>query len=204
MARLQINYPAFGLPGPQAESPTTEAPQYQNMPTKSYQPKLFGFLPWGSARTDALYDTNDPAVRALYGLDDPNRNKASAPAASAPMMLPPGGNNYGVNDTGRTYPYNPNPSYSNNTTVPMSAPTYPAGSGGGGSTSSAADPFGGFLGGLLGLLTGRKPQQSGAYEPALRERPEDIQALVSMTRMPPEMRGKNAGGFLGGMFDDKG
>jgi hypothetical protein len=95
---------------------------------------------------------------------------------------------YGVNDTGRTYPIAPNPTYANNTTLdkkgkPAFAPpawAYP-GSGATAGTGGSSSPFGGFLGALLAGLTGKNPV-AGGYEAALRERPKDIQALVSMTR----------------------
>lgn len=228
MAQFGLNYPAAPA-APIVEQPT--APVYADPPNKKYRQNfnLFGFnIPYGPTRTESVYDQTDPAVRALYGLDDPNRNASTAQAGG----MAPGGTaqpsqeytpytNYGTNDTGRTLSPNPHPSYSVNSTIAHGAPTYPDGSGtasrqnpqptgAGGSTSPLAglfgnseaskNPFLGFLGALLGI---NGPTQKPTYEAALRERPEDIQRLVSMTRRPPEERSTNAGGFLGGMFDPK-
>ena len=84
----------------------------------------------------------------------------------------------------------------------MAAPTYPNGSGTQPATPGTSSPFGGFLGALMGLFGGKNPSQSSDYEAALRERPADIQRLVSMSKRPAES--SNAGGFLGGLFDKKG
>lgn len=214
MARVQINYPD---PDPVAAPvPMGTAQVPQAMPTKAQQNKLFGILPFGPVMQKPLYDSMDPAVRRLYGLDQPQAAPAAttgtAPAAGTAQQGYTPVSAYGVNDTGRTTPFAPNPTYTNTTTLPMAGPTYAPGSGSqsmqGGSAPAAAtnDPFGGFLGGLIGLLTGKKQtaQDDGQYEAALRERPADIQRLVSMTQATPAQRGQNAGGFLGGLFDDKG
>lgn len=209
---------------PVAQAPA--GPTYADPPVKTYRNSLkllpfgmFQAIPFGPTRSQSMYDQTDPAVRALYGLDDPNRNKPAATAATAPAGATTPEKtytpytNYGVNDTGRTLSPNPNPSFALNTTMGAAgAPSYPTGSGsaslqGGANpapTGSSSSPFGGFLGGLIGLLTGKKPvAESAPYEAALRERPDDIQQLVSMTRRPAAERGQNYGGFLGGMFDDK-
>lgn len=226
MARVQINYPQPMAPvDPVATAPA--GPTYAEPPVKTYRNSLkllpfgmFPAIPFGPTRSQSMYDQTDPAVRALYGLDDPNRNKPAATAATAPTgattpekVYTPY-TNYGVNDSGRTLDPNPNPSFALNTTLGAAgAPSYPSGSGTpsrqgpGGSnptpTGSASDPFGGFLGGLLSLFGIKKPGEGEApYEAALRERPDDIQKLVSMTRRPAAERGQNYGGFLGGMFDE--
>jgi hypothetical protein len=219
MARVGINYPA---PEPVAVAPTAPAaPVYQDPATKNVRNSIrfpfFGLpsIPIGPGRQVPLYDPNDPAARALYGMDDPNRNQPQAqatpggtPATAAPVRTPV--SSYGENNTGRTTPFAPNPTYANRTTLPMGGPVYPNGSGspsgqGGGAAPAGQsnDPFSGFLGGLLSLLTGKKPGAGGdgEYEAALRERPDDIQRLVSMTKNPTG--GTNAGGFLGGLFDEK-
>lgn len=227
MARVQLTYPTPAPVEPVAQAPV--APTYADPPTKSYRNSLkllpfglipnFPAIPFGKAQTTSVYDQTDPAVRALYGLDDPNRN-ATAPAttttgtagATTPEREYTPYTNYGVNNTGRTLSPNPNPSFSLNTTLGQAkAPTYPDGSGGtsmqGGANptaTGASDPFSGFLGGLFSLLTGKKQTTGGdQYEAALRERPEDIQRLVSMTQRPASERSANYGGFLGGMFDPK-
>lgn len=87
---------------------------------------------------------------------------------------------YGVNDTGRTLPFNPNPTSSNYRTTqgPGSSPyRAPQWAGGG---ESQQYQGGSSPDGLLGFLFGRQEP----YEAALRERPGDIQNLVSMTRKP--------------------
>lgn len=205
MARVQINYPA---PEPVAAPvPAPAAPTYQPMPTKDQRFKLFGMIPFGQrGENTPLYREDDPAVRALYGLDDPSRGQQPAPApaptvlgaAEAPVRTPV--SSYGVNDTGRTLPFAPVPTFANNTTLGAAkAPTWAGGGDAGASSGSisgvsTSTPFGGLLSMLFG-----GGQQSGGYEAALRERPEDIQRLVSMTRNPTQ--GQNAGGFFGGMFD---
>lgn len=129
---------------------------------------------------------------SLFGLGNLIRPVQATPA---PRAIPSPVANYGTNDTGRTTPFNPNPSFSNNTTLPMSAPTWPSGSGG------APMPFGGFLGAIISAAKGKGGE---TYEAALRERPADIQRLVSMSRLPPDQRSSNSGGFLGGLFDNRG
>lgn len=103
---------------------------------------------------------------------------------------------YGVNDTGRTLPFNPNPTQPDYRSVEngkgFGSVSMP---GGGQSQQYQSGSSGGFdglpssrLGGLLGFLFGRLGggfgQKEEPYEAALRERPGDIQNLVSMTRNP--------------------
>ena len=66
--------------------------------------------------------------------------------------------------------------------------------------ASSSQPFGGFLGGLAGMMPNAAQPQVPQGQ-ALRQRPADIERLVSMSQ---SARGTNAGGFFGGMFDDKG
>jgi hypothetical protein len=131
---------------------------------------------------------------------------------------------YGVNDTGRTTPFAPNPTFAAGEKDKYKGPTWaypgPQYTNGGGQQSGG---LGGGAGGLLGMLFGMSPEYQNSnspfarmfmnaqqkqqgqplYEAALRERPEDIQRIVSMTR------GENGqtfdtDGFLGGLFGKKG
>ncbi len=140
---------------------------------------------------------------SFFGIPLPGPNMGAAPAPAQPVT-PTGAtpiSAYGINDTGRTTPFNPNPSFANNTTLGAArAPAYPAGSGSASGSSSAS----GALGILSPLLALFGLQQGNQYEAALRERPADVQRLVSTSRLPPEQRSQNAGGFLGGLFDNRG
>lgn len=143
---------------------------------------------------------------SLFGIPLPGARPPVAPAPGAAGGASPVAS-HGVNDTGRTTPFNPNPSFANNTTFGSAgAPAYPAGSGSpssqGGGAPSSSNPLG-MLGSLFAMLGLPMGQQGAQYEAALRERPADIQRLVSMSRRPEE-RSQNSGGFLGGMFDNRG
>jgi len=108
-----------------------------------------------------------------------NPNSTQAPVSPAPVQAPAAG----MDALYRMFGLN----------VPGGAPAPP-------SSSAPPQAFDGFLGSIIGALRGGTGNVTG-NQPALRQRPEDIERLVSMSQHP---RGSNAGGFFGGMFDDKG
>lgn len=112
---------------------------------------------------------------------------------------------YGVNDTGRTTPFNPNPTMPDYRSVDNGKGTGSVdwagggqsqqytGPGGNAAPAAQASPFMGLLATLFGKLPGAQQQQAQPYEAALRERPADIQNLVSMTRRPGFGQGGGSG-----------
>jgi hypothetical protein len=150
--------------------------------------------------TERVQTGSQPAF-SFFGIPFGKKPVYSNVTKEVPAYTPV--SNYGVNDTGRTLPFNPNPTQPNYRTVtgpaasPYRAPQWAGGGtsqqyqGGGSSGGSmgGGDGIGGLLGWLLGGLPG---QQEEPYEAALRERPGDVQNLVSMTRKP---------GFGGGTVD---
>lgn len=123
-----------------------------------------------------------------------------ATASAAPPVTPVSA--HGVNDTGRTLPFNPIPTMPNYQTTNGASGASGAWAGAGapvqtsGGGTSAPAPvssgfgilsalFGGGFGGTQKPVVNKKGQVvSQPYEAALRERPADIQGLVSMSRQP--------------------
>ena len=99
---------------------------------------------------------------------------------------------YGVNNTGRTLPFNPNPTQPDYRSVEngkgFGSVSMPGGGQSqqyqGGSSSGGNNFGGGLLSFLFGWPGGGFGQKEEPYEAALRERPGDVQNLVSMTRKP--------------------
>jgi hypothetical protein len=138
--------------------------------------------------TERVQTGSQPAF-SFFGIPFGKKPVYSDVTKTVPAYTPV--SNYGVNDTGRTYPFNPNPTMPDYRSVDNGKGTgsvswagggtsqqYGAGGGSGGSGGSD-NPFMG----LLSMIFGNK-QQSAPYEAALRERPGDVQNLVSMSKRP--------------------
>ena len=196
MAKFIVNQPqTYSLGSGSAYSPLGA------VPPAAATPKM------GVPAPADAYNPMNNFFRA-FGITGAPPNVAQPAAAMPPGATPPGSpapahtpiSAYGINDTGRTTPFAPNPSFANMTTLGAgAAPTYADGSGGVGQSPGGN---GRSFEGLLGMLFGQGNGQQQPYEAALRERPSDIQSLVSSVSQG--RAGPNPGGFLGGLFDKKG
>ena len=123
--------------------------------------------------TERVKTGSEPAF-SFFGMPFGSKPVYSDVQREVPLRTPV--SSYGINDAGRTYPFNPNPTAADYRTVYGSA-SAPQWANTGGTKRTALLP--GLFGKLLNLKSTPEP-----YEAALRERPGDVQNLVSMTRRP--------------------
>lgn len=163
------------------------------------------YIPGGSTYQNVVTPTQQVTERvqtgtqpafSFFGIPFGKKPVYTEQTKEVPLRTPV--SSYGVNDTGRTYPFNPNPTMPDYRSVDNGKGTGSvswagggaSGQSGGGGSAQGGD---GLLGGILAMILGKnQPAQSAPYEAALRERPGDVQNLVSMTRKP---------GFGGGTVD---